>query len=153
MRYLLIVLPLLILGSVPASAQSAQPIKTLIDSQRYVFQVQNAQPLRGRLRDLSTNLYTLKVTKDTIVSDLPYFGRAYVAPMDPNQTGLQFTSTTFDYKVTPGKKEGWIVSIKPKGVQDIQELQLNISSAGYASLQVLCSNRDPISFTGTITAR
>lgn len=140
---------LLLIASLPAAAQS---FPSLVDSQRYVFQARSAQPLRGRIRQLTTDNYTLKVTKDKITGDLPYFGRAYVAPIDPTQGGIQFTSTKFDYKLTAGKKEGWTVSIKPKDAQDIRELQLNISSAGYASLQVFSVNRDPISFNGVIVA-
>ena len=130
---------------------AAQSIKALVDSQNYVFQVQTVQPLRGPVRNMTTSIYTLKITRDRIVSDLPYFGRAYVAPIDPTKDALQFTLNSFDYAVTPGRKEGWNVVIKPKGNGDIEKLELNISSAGYTSLQVLSSNRDPISFNGIIT--
>lgn len=146
MRYLLV--SLLLAASLPAAAQP--PVKALVDSQRYVFQARDALPLRGRVRNLTDYIYSLKITRDSIVSDLPYFGRAYVAPTDPNQSGLEFVSTHFDYSVKPGKKEGWTVSIKPKNALDIQELQLNISSAGYTSVQVICTNRDPITFNGII---
>jgi hypothetical protein len=149
MRYLSALLPLLITSSLTTNAQSARP---LIDSQNYVFLAQIAQPLHGPIRHMTTDNYTLQITKDKIVSDLPYFGRAYTAPLDPAQNGLQFTSEKFSYTLTSGKKDGWIVVIKPKDNRDIQQLQLNISSDGYSSLQVLSTSRDPISFNGVITA-
>ena len=37
--------------------------------------------------------YYLKVSKDTVVAYLPYFGRAYTAPADPTEGGIKFTST------------------------------------------------------------
>jgi hypothetical protein len=144
--------PLLTLFIVLPGRPDAQSIKTLVDSQNYVFETQIAQPLRGPVRHLTTDNYTVRITRDKIVSDLPYFGRAYVAPIDPDKSALRFTLNTFDYKVTPGKKEGWTVLIKPKDKTDIQEIQFNISSAGYTSLQVISSNRDAISFDGIITA-
>ena len=150
MRYFIAIL--LLAASLSAAAQPGQPVSTLVDSQQYVFQARTAQPLRGPARNLTSTAYTFKVTRDTISSDLPYFGRAFVAPMDPSKTGLQFVSTKFDYTVTPGKKEGWIISVKPKNALDIREIQLNISSSGYASVQVLCNNRDPITFNGIIVA-
>ena len=150
MRYFIVIM--LLAGSLPAATQSVSPVSTLVDSQRYIFQARTAQSLRGPVRNLASTIYTLKITKDTISSDLPYFGRAYVAPMDPSQAGLEFVSTKFDYTLTPGKKEGWTVLIKPKNALDIREIQLNISPAGYASVQVICTNRDPITFNGIIVA-
>jgi hypothetical protein len=127
-------------------------IKNMIDSGNYVFQAQSALPMRGNIRQLTTDNYTLKVNPEKITSDLPYFGRAYTAPIDPTRTGIQFTTKDFDYKITPGKKEGWNVLIKPKDYKDVQQLQLSISSAGYATLQVISASRESITFNGIITA-
>lgn len=130
---------------------SAQPVKALVDSQNYVFQARTAQSLHGNIHQLTTDNYTLKITKEKIVSDLPFFGRAYVAPMDPGQTGFNFTSKDFEYTVTPGKKDGWIVSIKPKDFKDVQKIQITISSAGYAGVQIISTSRDEISFDGVVS--
>ena len=140
---LLFVLPL---------AGSAQSIKPFVDSQHYVFQPWTAQSLSGPLHHLSAADFTLEITRDKIVSDLPYYGRAYVAPMDPTTNVLDFSSGKFTYTLTPRKKDGWIVLIKPEDNQDIQQLQLTIGSNGYSSLQVLFSNRDPIIFNGIVLA-
>jgi hypothetical protein len=147
MRYVLAFVPLLILSSTAA----AQPTKSLIDSQRFVFQPWTAQPLRGATRNVANNNYTLTVGRDKIDSDLPYFGRAYVAPADPGNGGLEFTSKKFSFMLTPRKKDGWTVLIKPKDHPDIQQMQLTISSTGYASLQVFSTNRDVITFNGIIS--
>jgi hypothetical protein len=72
--------------------------------------------------------------------------------MNPTQDVLQFTSNKFSYTITPGKKDGWIVLIKPKDNQDVQQLQLTIGSDGYTILQVVLTSRDGISFNGVITA-
>ena len=59
-------------------------IKILVDSQNYLFTAQRADPTSARTRIL-TGDYTLQVTKDAIYCYLPYFGRAYVAPVDPTR--------------------------------------------------------------------
>src|SRR6185436_5082371 len=59
-------------------------IKLLVDSQNYVFVVQSAMPLSGRVRQLTSD-YDLRVTKTSVISYLPYFGRAYQAPINPTQ--------------------------------------------------------------------
>lgn len=124
-------------------------IKNMVDSQNYVFVAQTALPLSGRTRQLTSD-YDLRVTKSSIVSYLPYFGRAYQAPLDPTKGGLDFTSKDFDYSVIPGKKSGWTVQIKPKDNSDVQQMTLSISSGGYGTLQVVSTNRQPISFNGYI---
>jgi len=123
--------------------------KALVDASNFVFKAQSALPLGGRTRILTTD-YDLKVTKEKIISYLPYFGRAYEAPIDPSKGPLDFTTTDFSYASLPGKKEGWTVTIKPKDYTDVQQLILHISSDGYASLQVLSTNRQAISFNGVI---
>ena len=124
-------------------------IKNLVDSQNYVFVAQTVLPLSGRIRQLTT-AYDMKVTRTSIICDLPYFGRAYQAPIDPTQGGIHFTSKDFEYTTVPGKKQGWTITIKPKDYKDIQLMTLSISSSGYASLQVTSTNRQPISFNGII---
>jgi hypothetical protein len=126
-------------------------IKNRVESQNYVFKAQTVMPMSGRTRQLTSD-YDLKVTKESIVSDLPYFGRAYSAPIDPTKGGIEFTSKDFDYTLTPNKKDGWTALIKPKDYRDVQQMTLNISSTGYATLQVTSTNRQPISFNGIIVA-
>jgi hypothetical protein len=137
---------------------SAQPSKTaamksLVESGVYVFTAQSVMPMSGRVRQLTTDNYTLKISKEKITSDLPYFGQAYTAPIDPTNTGIQFTSKDFSYTLTPRKKGGWDVLIKPKDYKDVQQMTLSISSAGYASLQVISNSRQAISFNGIVAAQ
>jgi len=131
--------------------QKQEMIRGWVESQEYDFRPQTAMPLGGRTRELTTD-FDLKVTKETVVSYLPYFGQAYTAPMDPSQGGLQFTSKEFDYSVTNRKKGGWDVQIKPKDNREVQQMSMTISVDGYASLQVISTNRQPISFNGYIMA-
>jgi len=135
-------------------AAQAASIKKMIDEMHYVFEANYVNPSRGEGRTL-TSEYDLTVTKDKITAYLPYFGRGYVSPSDLRGGGIDFTITNFDYIVTEGKKGGWDVLIKPKDknisdLKDVQSLRLSISTDGYAFLQVISTNRDPISFNGTI---
>lgn len=127
-------------------------IKSLVESQNYVFKAQSTMPMSGRVRQLTTADYDLRVTKESVIAYLPYFGRAYTAPIDPSQGGIKFTSQDFEYTATPGKKGGWDVLIKPRDFKDVQQMTLSISSAGYATLQVNSTSRQPISFNGYIDA-
>lgn len=135
-------------GAQPASDKAAA-IKNLVESQNYVFRAQTALPMHGPVRQL-TDLWDLTIGKTSVVSYLPYFGRAYSA-IDPSQNPMQFTSKNFEYTLKPHKKNGWDVLIKPKDMKtDVQQLTMSISSEGYATLQAIFNNRDAISYSGSI---
>ena len=127
-------------------------VKNMLDSQHFVFVAQSVTPLRGRFRNL-TSEYDVILSKDRMASYLPYFGRATVAPLNPSESALDFTSTNFSYSVTPRKKSGWDVVIKPKDKTDIQQYLFTIYDNGSASLNVTSISRDPISFLGYIKKR
>lgn len=140
--------------SAPLSAQNRKAdrqaeVQQLITSGRYQFNARSAQSMNGRTRQL-TSPYDLKVTPDTVTAYLPYFGRAYTAPIDPSKGGIDFTSTKFQYNVGDQKKGGWTVTIKPGDTRDVQQMTLTVSADGYASLNVTSTQRQPISFMGVV---
>src|SRR5688572_30548269 len=88
----------------PKESEKAKKIKELISSRNYVFQAQTVFPMSGRTRQIAGEGYDVSVSKDTVNSYLPYFGRAYSAPIDPSKGGIQFISKSFEYTEAPGKK-------------------------------------------------
>lgn len=130
--------------------KTGEATQTLLAGKSYVFKAQTALPMTGGSRQLTSNYYELKITKDSIRSFLPFFGRAYTAPMNAEDAGIQFTSTAFVYSEKEKKKGGWDVQIKPKDTKDVRQMVLNISSSGFATLQVISNTRETISFTGRI---
>ena len=138
-------------GAQSKDSAKVAAVKALVESGNYIFIPQTALPIHGQVRQLTAD-YDLTITKDNIVSALPYFGRAYT-PVDPTKGGMDFTTKQFDYTVTPRKKGGWEVVIKPKDLkEDVRQLYLTISQDGYTSLRVVSDNRDPISYNGSIVS-
>ncbi len=127
--------------------QKTAEIKQMVNSKNFVFKAQFALPMGGSSFQL-TSEYDVRVSKDTVICYLPYFGRAYSAPMNPSEGGIRFTSKDFIYTATNKRKGGWDIVIKPKDVRDIQQLTFYLSESGYGSLQVTDNNRQPISFNG-----
>jgi len=132
------------------SIQAAQ-IRIMLEEQRYFFVAQSTTPSRGGLRQL-TGGYNLRVSKDSLVSDLPYFGRAYTASYGSTDGGIKFTSVDFGYKAEPRKKGGWNITINPKEINTCREMNLLVYEDGTASLNVSSNDKQPISFKGIITA-
>ena len=127
-------------------------IQGLIDSKNYVFVAQTAIPIGGRAINL-TSPYEVRVSGDTVASDLPYFGRAFVAPINPSDGGIRFTSTNSNYKVKGRKKGGWDIEILPKDSKDVRQMLLTVSESGYGTLQVVSNNKQQISYNGYVKER
>jgi hypothetical protein len=130
--------------------QKDETLKTAIETPHFTFVANIAIPMRGRARNL-TSTYDLKVTKDTIAAYLPFFGRAYTAPLTPEEAGIMFTSTKFTYTKKTTKHGGWEITIKTNDTKVKYELFLSISKNGYGTLMVQSVNRESISFSGTIS--
>ncbi|MBA4055591.1 MAG: hypothetical protein C0490_12830 [Marivirga sp.] len=137
--------------TVTAQDSNETSIQSLIDTKRFVFQVQSVSPARGGLRQLSPG-YTLVVLPDTIISELPYFGRAYQATINPSDAGIKFTSTDFQYELKNRKKGGWDIKIRPKDKGKAHQLFLTITTTGRASMRISSSDRESISYNGFVEA-
>jgi Domain of unknown function (DUF4251) len=131
-------------------AAKVAAVKNDIESKRFTFLANEMIPQGGGSKQLDYG-YDVRVTPDSVISFLPYFGRAYFdVPYNPTDGGIKFTSTNFDYKVVEKKKGGWEITIKPKDVKNLSRIVLYVSSNGYASLTVTSFNRDMITFYGNL---
>ncbi|MFT4093823.1 MAG: DUF4251 domain-containing protein [Niabella sp.] len=134
---------------------------SLINEKRYTFVAQNVTPTedarfnarlmfsQGNSLYQLTSRYDIKITPDSVIVFLPFFGRAFTAPIDPTKGGIQFTSTKFGYQQSIRKKN-YQITVTPQDFQEVRNIFLTISPSGYASVQVLSLNRTPISFNGII---
>ena len=128
----------------------ALEIRKKVENGDFTFKATYAYPTGFRSMYLSP-YYDVKVKPDTVVAYLPYYGRAYSAPMDPTEGGIKFTSTDFDYNVKPGKKSGnWLVDIRFNDTKREILFFFDIWENGTARLNVTDTNRQSISFNGNI---
>ena len=132
-----------------AQNDKPDPVKESIESKQYVFKARSVMPASGATRQISSE-YDFTVNKDSIIAYLPYFGRAYVATVGKTTDGINFTSIDFSYKVTEGKKGGWLIEIRTKDADDVQQINLNISKKGYGTLHINNQNRQSISYSGKV---
>lgn len=135
-------------------AKQATELKNLIDSKNYIFKATLANPLNGSQMQL-TSSYDLKLTNDSLIAYLPYFGQAYLAPINATEGGIKFTATKFDYTAIQKKNGNFEVYFEPKNLNprapsDVAKMYLTVSSGGYSTLQVICINRQSISFSGRV---
>lgn len=129
---------------------SPQEIIHAVDNRSYQFRARFVQPASGRTRELTGGNYVLKVTREEVSADLPYFGRAYSAPIGAD-AGIKFTSNDFEYKEETGKKGRKEISITVRNSQVVRELNLTLFEDGSADLRVTPTNKQFISYRGEVS--
>lgn len=151
--FLVISVVLLSCGSTQTAAEKANVasfVKKSVETFHFTFNAEHVYPTGFKSMYLSP-YYDIKVSPDTVQSHLPYFGKAYRAPIHSDDNGIKFVSTDFDYQISPGKKEGnWLVTIKINDLRSEVFLHFDIWENGNVYLQVRDVDRDPISFRGSI---
>ena len=140
-------------GNKISSAATPAEIETAIQSDHWIFSAQRATGDAGRSRQLTTD-YTVALRGDTMVSYLPYFGRAYAGSAGlETKSVLDFTSVDCKLNKEINKKGATVIIIKPADYSDVQSYTFTIFSNGRADLNVLLTSRSPISFSGSISPR
>lgn len=129
-------------------ATSATPLNTLEVSR--VLNKMTGPPTAGTI-NLNGDSYDLRITPDSLISYLPFYGRAFNAtPYGGNndESGYKFTSTNFTYETTKGRKKGWNIAMKTKDVKDNVQMNLSVSEGGYATLSIVSMNKQSITYNG-----
>lgn len=134
-------------GSKNIESLKAGEAFNLVNNRQFAFVAEHMSPLRGRSRTL-TSEYSVTINNDSLMSYLPYFGRAYMATIDPSKNSLDFTSTDFSYTVKDGRKDSKTLTIVPKDHSEVQQFFFTIFDNGTTTLQVINTNKDAISYNG-----
>lgn len=130
--------------------QIAAFIRHAVERSDFIFEATYAYPTGYKSVYLSP-YYNVKVSPDTVKAYLPYYGRAYRAPMDPRDGGFNFTSTDFDYKLIPVNRKGnWQTEVTILDLDRPVTFRFDIWENGTARLDVNDMNRQAISFQGNI---
>ncbi len=130
-------------------AEKAQMVAMALADRHYTVAVTRMHPLRGRSVSVDFG-YELEVRGDTLVSYLPYFGRAYSVPYGGGK-GLNFISHIDGYQETKGKRGITYVEIVTTNEEDTYYYQLEVFANGNASIDVQMKQRDRIRFDGEVT--
>ena len=127
-------------------------VAAAIDSNNWVFTALQVRPQTGR-SGMVNGVYTVAYTPGKLNVYLPYFGRAYGnADLLSNKSPLDFILTDFTANKEQEKTNRWRIVFKPADQKDIQSLSFVLFTNGTASVDIILTNRSPISFTGTVTA-
>lgn len=129
-------------------AQKKADVKALVISENYKIDVNSAFPMGGRSIPL-TSRYSLEIRNDSIISNLPYYGRAYSIPYGGGD-GLNFKAIIKEYSMDMDKKGRARIKCIARNPEDQYEFNVTIYDNGSASIDVNMQNRQTISFIGEL---
>ncbi len=124
-------------------------VDALVNFKEFEFTGVMAYPQGGRSIDLTTNSNYLRFKKDSIHSEMPYFGRAYSGVAYGGRGGLDFKGPIRDYSISKGKKS-YIIKAEVRDTSDSYTIILTVFFEGNASLSISSSNRSSINYSGNI---
>jgi hypothetical protein len=142
---------LLLLAPISGMAQEEDltPVERSLEARQFVFEASQVIPSGRPSRSLNYG-YRVEIKGDSLISYLPYFGRAYSTSIgNETKSALDFTSVKFSFEVDR-KKKRWDITIKPEDYPEVQQMIFSIGSDGFASLSVIPSNRQQIRFNGNV---
>lgn len=140
--------------SIVADAQQGNTRKSQQDAaaeSHYVFVPEMVYPLSAQVRQVTPG-FQLIFSKDTLISYLPYFGRAYNVDYNTTKGAMDFTSTRFEYDIQKSKKGEQTITLRPKDNNDVREIQVTIYSDSSAFVQAYFNQRQNISYRGRISS-
>ena len=129
-------------------AKRQEDVKQMLKERNFVYHPTHANPMSGNTVQLDFS-FSASIQRDTINSYMPYYGRAYHVEYGSNKGPFDFTLPIKDYQFKKGKK-GYEVNFEVKNGQDNIKYNFHISENGYASLTIVSTNRQSISYYGTI---
>ncbi len=133
-----------------ADAQAYLNLKELITKGTFVFSADWATSQQGDRINLIGNPNSVKISKEKIVADLPYFGVTQV-PSTDGKGGIYFEEENPEIKTVYNDKKQR-VELKFIGKNRIESLSctLTVFKNKNARLQIFSSNRNAITYDGRI---
>jgi len=133
----------------PSKAEiKAAKVESKIRSGVYEITVNRVNPMSGMSRYL-TSTYSVRISGDSAYVYLPYFGRAYSAPMN-GEGGIKASTTMDNYQVDYKNGKSYFINFQVKGTNDTYWLSISLWQNGKASVNVTCNNLQPISYRGEL---
>lgn len=129
-------------------AEKALAVERALASRHYVVDVQMMYPRSGRAVNVSSN-YSLEIKGDTVVSYLPYFGRAYSIPYGGGKA-FNFSAPIISYESASDQKGKNYVRLVTDNEEDVITFQLEIFDNGQTTIDVQAREREPITYSGEL---
>ncbi len=130
--------------------QTFGQITDSVNNRSFTIELSYVIPRKLQPRFLTSD-YSVRVQGDSITSFLPYFGVAYRADLNNHyRSPLDFEGLITDYNAEWKKKKKMCVKLKTKNNMDHISYSMDIFTNGTVTLDVIPTEREPITFTGRL---
>lgn len=129
-------------------AELSANVTNALNNRDYKIAVDRMYPMRGSSRHVSYG-YSVEVRNDTLISYLPYFGRAYNVPYGGGK-GLNFSAPIGSYQEFMKGNGQRHIEIGVTNDEDTYFYTIEVFDNGSSSVEVRARQRERISYSGTI---
>lgn len=130
------------------AGETAARVEKAVSEKHMTIAVDRMYPM-GTGAVTVTSDFSLTLRGDTVVSHLPYFGRAYSAPYGGGNA-FNFTAVMSDYTLEQ-KKDAREMTFNVKTDEDRFTFHLDIFDNGRVNIQVNAQQRQPVNYDGEMT--
>ena len=128
------------------AAEEAAKVKAALDEKHFTINVERMYPSTGGSKSVTYG-YGVEVRNDSLISYLPYFGRAYNLPYGGGK-GLNFSERIGSYRESQGKNGLRLIDIELTNPEDTYLYTIKVYDNGSSSIDVLSRQREHISYSG-----
>lgn len=128
------------------AAEQAAKVKAGLAEKRFSINVDRMYPMKGGSKNVSFG-YGVEVRNDSLISYLPYFGRAYDIPYGGGK-GLNFSEHIGSYHDTQAKNGQRIIDIEVTNTEDTYFYSIKVYDNGSSTIDVQSRNLEHISYSG-----
>ncbi len=129
-------------------AELSANVTNALNNRDYKIAIDRMYPMRGSSRHVSFG-YSVEVRNDTLISYLPYFGRAYNVPYGGGK-GLNFTAPIGDYQEFMKRNGQRHIEIDVTNDEDTYFYTIEVFDNGSSSIDVQARQRERISYSGNL---
>ena len=129
-------------------AEHAALVKSALNNREYKIAIDRMYPMRGSSRSVSFG-YSVEVRNDTLISYLPYFGRAYNVPYGGGK-GLNFSAPIGSYQEYMKRNGQRHIEIGVTNEEDTYLYTIDVFDNGNSSVEVRARERERISYSGNV---
>ena len=129
-------------------AELSANVTNALNNRDYKIAIDRMYPMRGSSRHVSFG-YSVEVRNDTLISYLPYFGRAYNVPYGGGK-GLNFSAPIGSYQEFMKKNGQRYIEIGVTNDEDTYFYTIEVFDNGSSSVDVRARQRERISYSGNV---
>jgi len=129
-------------------AELSANVTNALNNRDYKIAIDRMYPMRGSSRHVSFG-YSVEVRNDTLISYLPYFGRAYNVPYGGGK-GLNFTAPIESYQEFMKRNGQRHIEIGVTNEEDTYFYTIEVFDNGNSSVEVRARQRERISYSGNV---